>query len=123
MRQRVLFLTGRLAEPRLRQVLAAMEEDGLDWEVRDIGIQVAALMTPDLIRRRVPRESVEADRVLVPGYCRGDLEALSAEPEFQSSAAPKICTTSLRISAGRGSASTSRVMPSGSSPRSSMRRQ
>ncbi|MBX6369082.1 MAG: dihydropteroate synthase [Rhodospirillales bacterium] len=79
MRQRILFLTGRLAEPRLRQVLAAMEEDDLDWEVRDIGIQVAALMTPDLIRRRVPRESVAADRVLVPGYCRGDLEALSAE--------------------------------------------
>lgn len=79
MRQRILFLTGRLAEPRLRQVLAAMDEHDLDWEVRDIGIQVAALMTPDLIRRRVPRETLAADRVLVPGHCRGDLDALSAE--------------------------------------------
>jgi dihydropteroate synthase len=79
MSARLLFLTGRLAAPRLRQVLTEMEQAEFSWEVRDIGIQVAALMTPELIRRRLPRETLAADRVLVPGHCRGDLEGLAAE--------------------------------------------
>lgn len=79
MSSRLLFLTGRLAAPRLRQVLAEMGEAEFSWEIRDIGIQVAALMTPELIRRRVPRETIAADRILVPGHCRGDLDGLAAE--------------------------------------------
>ena len=71
---RTLFLTGHLAEPRLRAVLGAL--DGLDfaWTVHDIGVQVAALMTTDIIRRRLPKDALGADRVVVPGYCQGDLE-------------------------------------------------
>jgi dihydropteroate synthase-like protein len=79
MSTRLLFLTGRLAAPRLRQVLTEMGEAAFSWEVRDIGIQVAALMTPELIRRRVPRETLAADRIMVPGHCRGDLDRLAAE--------------------------------------------
>jgi dihydropteroate synthase-like protein len=79
MSARLLFLTGRLAAPRLRQVLTELASEAFSWEVRDIGIQVAALMTPELIRRRVPRETLGADRILVPGHCRGDLDALAAE--------------------------------------------
>jgi dihydropteroate synthase len=79
MSPRILFLTGHLAERRLRQVLAEMEAPDFSWEIRDIGIQVAALMTSELIRRRVPRDGIAADRILVPGYCRGDLAALTAE--------------------------------------------
>ena len=45
--------------------------------MRDIGINVAGLMTSDMIRRRVP-EKPEADRIVVPGRCRGDLDALAA---------------------------------------------
>ena len=44
----------------------------------DIGVKVAALMTEAIIRRRLPRP-VPADRVIVPGRCRADLEKLSAE--------------------------------------------
>jgi dihydropteroate synthase-like protein len=79
MSERILFLTGHLAERRLRQVLAEMNPQDFGWEVRDIGIQVAGLMTTDLIRRRVAPETLAADRILVPGHCRGDLEALGAE--------------------------------------------
>lgn len=75
MSQRLLFLTGHLAEPRLRQVLEAMRPDFL-WETRDIGIQVAGLMTVDLVRRRLGGVG-QADRVVVPGRCRGDLATLS----------------------------------------------
>ena len=78
MPERILFLTGHLAEGRLRRVLAEMGGD-FAWEVRDIGVQVAALMTTDIIRRRLPQAELQADRVVVPGFCAGDLDALSAE--------------------------------------------
>jgi dihydropteroate synthase-like protein len=79
MPERILFLTGHLAAGRLRKVLAEMGEAGFAWETRDIGIQVAALMTVELIRRRLPRETIAADRIIVPGHCAGDLAALSGE--------------------------------------------
>jgi dihydropteroate synthase-like protein len=46
------------------------------WEVREIGLSVAGLMTAELIERRV-HPPIAASRVMVPGRCRGDLEALS----------------------------------------------
>jgi dihydropteroate synthase-like protein len=78
--EHIVFLTGRLAEPALRRVLAQVAPAGGDapftWEVREIGLQVAALMTADMVRRRVTAP-VAADRMLLPGRCRGDLDALA----------------------------------------------
>jgi dihydropteroate synthase-like protein len=74
--ERILFLTGRLAQKSLERVLHGMAPAPFAWEVREIGLQVAALMTADLIRRRV-EPPVAADRIMVPGRCRGDLDALS----------------------------------------------
>src|SRR5215213_6845550 len=77
MTEHLVFVTGHLAEPRLRQVLAGLGETPFTWEVRNVGVKVAALMTPEIIRRRIgPLEGVT--RVILPGRCRGDLEALSA---------------------------------------------
>ncbi len=79
--EHLVFLTGRLAEPALRRVMSAIAPPQGDapftWEIREIGLQVAALMTADMIRRRVPLP-VAADRIIVPGRCRGDVDALSA---------------------------------------------
>ena len=75
--EHILFLTGRLAQPQLEKVLAGITDAPFTHEVREIGLQVAALMTADMIRRRV-EAPVRADRIIVPGRCRGDLEALSA---------------------------------------------
>lgn len=77
MPERILFLTGRLARKSLHRVLEDMQPSEFSYEVRDIGINVAGLMTSDMIRRRVP-EKPEADRIVVPGRCRGDLDALKA---------------------------------------------
>lgn len=74
--ERIVFLTGRLAHASLERVLASMDAP-FAWDVRDIGLQVAALMTAELIRRRVAAP-VDADRIIVPGRCRGDLTALTA---------------------------------------------
>jgi dihydropteroate synthase-like protein len=78
MPEHLLFLTGRLAKPRLERVLAAMQPGDFTYDIHDIGVKVAALMTADLIRRRLPRP-VNAARVIVPGRCRADLAALGAE--------------------------------------------
>lgn len=75
--ERILFLTGRLAQHSLEKVLAGMAPAPFEWEVRELGLQVAGLMTADMIARRL-HELTGFDRVMVPGRCRGDLDALSA---------------------------------------------
>ena len=75
--EHIVFLTGRLAQASLERVLAGIDDAPFTWEVREIGLQVAALMTADMIRRRVAAP-VQADRIIVPGRCRGDLEELTA---------------------------------------------
>ncbi|HEU4475793.1 MAG TPA: DUF6513 domain-containing protein [Methyloceanibacter sp.] len=75
MAESILFLTGHLARPRLEAVLEAMQ-GGFDWKVLDIGVKVAALMTEDIIARRLPAP-VEADKIMLPGRCRADLDRLS----------------------------------------------
>ena len=76
MPEHILFLTGKLAEKQLRRTLEEMEPDFL-WKVHPLGITVAALMTADMIRRRL-KDTGDADRIIVPGRCRGDLDELSA---------------------------------------------
>jgi dihydropteroate synthase len=78
MPERVLFLTGRLAHGRLQRVLSALGDMPFEWKIHEIGVKVAALMTEEIIRRRLPRP-VEADRIVVPGRCHADLGKLSAD--------------------------------------------
>jgi dihydropteroate synthase-like protein len=78
MAERILFLTGHLARPRLLKVLAGLKSAEFEWSVFDVGVKVAALMTEAIIIRRLPRP-VAAERVLLPGRCRADLARLSAE--------------------------------------------
>jgi dihydropteroate synthase len=105
--EHIVFLTGRLAQPSLERVLSSIADAPFTWEVREIGLQVAALMTAEMIRRRVsapvwspspalaaahdaPTRNMpadanvaagapprRADRIIVPGRCRGDLDALT----------------------------------------------
>jgi dihydropteroate synthase-like protein len=78
MAERILFLTGHLARPRLERILAEMDGVGFACSVLDVGVKVAALMTEAIILRRLPRP-IEADRVMVPGRCRADLDRLATE--------------------------------------------
>jgi dihydropteroate synthase-like protein len=73
MQQHIHFVTGRLAEFSLRRNLADLAPKvGFDYSVDVLGITVAALMTTDWI---APRLNVApgTTRVLLPGYCQGDL--------------------------------------------------
>lgn len=77
MSEHILFLTGKLAEKQLRQILEKMQPE-FSYTVHQLGIKVAALMTADMIARRL-KETFNADRIIVPGRCRGDLENLSKD--------------------------------------------
>jgi len=76
MSEHILFLTGKLAEKQLRQIIEKMQPE-FTYTVHQIGVKVAALMTAEMIARRL-KDTFSADRIIVPGRCRGDLEALSA---------------------------------------------
>ena len=80
MSERVLFLTGRLAQSRLEKVLQGMGSTPFDWSIFNVGVKVAALMTEPILMRRLPRP-INADRVIVPGRCRADLTRLAQEFE------------------------------------------
>jgi hypothetical protein len=64
MREHILFLTGRLAEASLRKVLASLEPAQFTYDLHVPCLQVAGLMTADMIHRRLP--STQARSVLVP---------------------------------------------------------
>ena len=76
MDERILFLTGRLAHDGLCREIEGLEERNFAWRVHELGLQVAGLMTADMIRRRLPVPE-DVQRIVVPGLCGGDLEALS----------------------------------------------
>ena len=80
--ENLLFLTGKLAEKSLNKVLAEVQSNpkspSFKYRVQQIGVSVAALMTPDLIARRL-KEAGDADKIILPGLCQGDLLQLEAQ--------------------------------------------
>ena len=77
MKEHILFLTGKLAEKQLRNILEKMQPD-FTYTVHQLGLKVAALMTCDMIARRLT-DTFGADRIIIPGRCRGDVDELSAK--------------------------------------------
>lgn len=73
--RRVLFVTGKLAEPALRRVLAELSPP-FAYDVAVLGITVAALMTTSWIARHLERVPDDTDLVLIPGLCEGDPEII-----------------------------------------------
>jgi len=76
MSDHILFLTGKLAEKSLHRVLESMQPTDFTYTVRQLGVSVAALMTTSLIEKRL-KDTEQADRVVIPGRCRGDIDILS----------------------------------------------
>ena len=75
--ERILFVTGRLAEASLRELLTTLAPKvGFEYDVAVLGISVAALMSVDFVSRKLNAPSA-VDRVLLPGWCGGDLDSLT----------------------------------------------
>jgi dihydropteroate synthase len=71
----VVFVTGRLAEPALRRVLADMTTP-FTSDVAVLGITVAALMTTTWIADHL-EVPADTDLILIPGLCEGDPQAVA----------------------------------------------
>ena len=75
----LLFVTGKLAEKSLHQTLTQIQSDPkapvFKYRVEQIGVSVAALMTPEMIARRL-KNTGEANKMILPGLCQGDLSQL-----------------------------------------------
>lgn len=75
MANKLLFLTGRLAEPRLQRTVEGLGLPAGSWRIANVGVKVAALMTEAIVRNRL-KPPLDADRVIVPGRSRMDLAGL-----------------------------------------------
>jgi len=76
---RVLFLTGRLAAPSLRRILTdACERTSAAYDVCELPISVAALMTPEWALSKLPRGAVSrgTEKIVMPGRAAGDLSVM-----------------------------------------------
>ena len=83
--RKTLFVTGKLAEPSLRRVLPSL---GVPYEVAVMPITVAALLTVPWIARRIQiPEGVE--RIVLPGFCSGDIAELEAMANVPVERGPK----------------------------------
>jgi hypothetical protein len=75
----LLFVTGKLAEKSLHQTLTQIQSDPkapvFKYRVEQIGVSVAALMTPEMIARRL-KNTGNANKMILPGLCQGDLSQL-----------------------------------------------
>ena len=77
-RERILFVTGRLAEPLVRRVAAEVASKvGFDFDVEVVGISVAALLHAEWLNRKLTIDG-PFSRVVLPGWCQGDLDPLAA---------------------------------------------
>ena len=75
MSEKILFLTGKLAERQLERILSSMKPQ-FSYQINQIGVNVAALMSESIIMRRLSKDQ-NFDRIIVPGKFRGDLKKLS----------------------------------------------
>lgn len=74
--ERILFVTGRLAAPIVRDVVARVgREVGFQPEVAVLNVSVAALLTTTIVARRLTVDPT-IDRAILPGWCQGELKPL-----------------------------------------------
>ena len=80
----ILFLTGKLAEKQLNKILENMSVPSpckkppeWNYRVKQLGLSVAALMTGDLILRRL-KDLKGINKVILPGRVRVDIKKLSS---------------------------------------------
>jgi len=88
-RERIAFVTGKLAEAALRRTLEALApKAGFDYDVVALNIAVAALMTAEWAAKRLVLPA-GTRRAVLPGYCAGDLQVAAAATGVPVERGPK----------------------------------
>jgi dihydropteroate synthase-like protein len=86
----LLFVTGKLAEPALRRLLAELAPAaGFRYDVAVLPITVIALAPAAWIASHLPPPAAGFDRVILPGLCSGDLEAVAQRAGCPAERGPK----------------------------------
>ena len=94
-RERIHFVTGRLAEPSLRKILAALAPSvGFEYTIDVLNVTVAALLTTKLVARRM-RVPEGTTRVVLPGLVSGPLEEVEAVAGVPVERGPSTCVSSI----------------------------
>ncbi len=83
------FVTGKLAAAALTEVVEQIADRcSFEYTIDVLPITVAALMTPEWISRRIDIPAA-ADRVILPGYCDGDLTPIQKITDAAIEVGPK----------------------------------
>ncbi|MFN9853249.1 MAG: DUF6513 domain-containing protein [Planctomycetota bacterium] len=89
MRESIHFVTGKLAEASVREiVLHLSEQRGFDYSIDVLPITVAALMTPKWLMRHI-QVPASATRVLLPGYLQPHIEEIRTHFSIPVDCGPK----------------------------------
>ena len=78
MNEHIVFLTGKLAKISLEKVLSDISsKNEFTYDVIDIGVNVAALATINIIIKKLDLKDVlTATKIIIPGRCRGEIKDL-----------------------------------------------
>ena len=87
-KEHILFLTGKLAYPGVVQILEDMQSDLFTYSVRNLGLNVASMMTTNIIKRRL-NDIEQFDKVILPGRFRGNLDELSSHFQIPFARGPE----------------------------------
>ena len=87
-RNNILFITGKLAEKNLKKILNCIEDKNFTYEIRNLSINVAALLTTDMIYRRIGNVD-SFDKIILPGKVRGDIRELSKKLKINIERGPE----------------------------------
>lgn len=88
-REFIHFVTGKLAEPALREVVTMLaQQQGFDHSIEVLPITVAALMTPPWLLKHMRVPEV-ATRVILPGYLQSGIDEIRRHTSKPIECGPK----------------------------------
>ena len=88
MKKNILFITGKLAEKNLKKILDCIEEKDFSYEIRNLNINVAALLTTEMIYRRIGNVD-NFSKIILPGKVRGDIDELAKKLKIKIERGPE----------------------------------
>ena len=88
MKKNILFITGKLAEKNLKKILDCIEKKDFSYEIRNLNINVAALLTTEMIYRRIGNVD-NFSKIILPGKVRGDIDELAKKLKIKIERGPE----------------------------------
>jgi len=88
MKNNILFITGKLAEKNIRNILDSIKNKDFSYEIRNLNINVAALLTTEMIYRRVGNVD-NFNKIILPGKVRGDIDELAKKLKIEIKRGPE----------------------------------